>query len=93
MWATIILFVLAALFGVIAGAVGKNGIEHYAETSVMPAQRDTQGRARPRPHARAEAYKAMWLAINPYAFNYAVCTLLAWICLILGLARVLMGLI
>ena len=95
MWATIMLFVLAAVFAVFAGGTGKTGVEHYSGIAGWDMYPDAVSTATvvTLNGVKAAAYKMMWTTVNPYAFNYAVCTLLGWICLILGLARVLKGLI
>ena len=94
MWATIMLFVLAAVFAVFAGGTGKTGVEHYSTIVGHEMYPDSELKVFGHlDDVKAAAYKMMWTTHNPYAFNYAVCTLLGWVCLILGLARVLKGLI
>jgi len=94
MWATILLFVMAIVFAAFAGGAGKTGVEHYMKVvgfEMYPnaVVSDFVGSQK----IRAFAYKMMWQTVNPYSFNYGVCTLLAWVCLLLGLARALIGLV
>jgi len=94
MWATILLFVLVIVFAAMAGGTGRTGVEHYAEVvgfEMYPnaVVSDFVGSQK----IRAFAYKMLWQTVNPYSFNCGMCTLLAWVCLLLGLARVLKGMI